>query len=308
MAHAPLRRLPARRTSISCAALLAWGAVAVWAGKAMAQEPLSPHYPYSTALPPGAVGAWRVERGGPIRGYFQQVELKAPEGVQIALAADGNFTESQDAPVKVGMLVAPVYRLKVTNVPNRDGEELFPTIEIVDRVYPPRGKHRQFPIPVELTETDLNLALDGNFVTRVIYIEDPTAALPRAEGQEQSWFDAGPGANPVEVADRLGRPVAILRMGGVTPDPFEGPDMRFLNGCPPFTVFQPYTQVTDAAREPSPAQASEEAATSEAPSQITRVARRPASRRAARVERLPAGGEASDEGPALETASVEGER
>ena len=35
------------------------------------------------------------------------------------------------------------------------------------------------------------------------------------------------------VADELGRPVAILRMGARLPDHPEGPDMQFLFGCPP---------------------------------------------------------------------------
>ena len=74
-------------------------------------------------------------------------------------------------------------------------------------------------MPVELTEEDLKLALAGKFVTRVIYLEDPRNALPvRDDPQEQTWFEAAPGQDPLAVADGLGRPVAILRMGGRLPD------------------------------------------------------------------------------------------
>ena len=61
-------------------------------------------------------------------------------------------------------------------------------------------------------------------MTRVIYLEDPDHALPVAEKpDEQTYFEVPPGDNPLDVADRLGRPMAILRMGGRVPDA-DGPD------------------------------------------------------------------------------------
>jgi len=41
--------------------------------------------------------------------------------------------------------------------------------------------------------------------------------------------------DPLEVADRLGRPVAIVRLGGRLPDAM-GPDQRFLYGSPPVLI------------------------------------------------------------------------
>ena len=49
----------------------------------------------------------------------------------------------------------------------------------------------------------------------MIYLEDPRHALPaRDNPQAQNWFEAAPGQDPLAVADGLGRPVAILRLGG----------------------------------------------------------------------------------------------
>lgn len=157
------------------------------------------------------------------------------------MAVAGDFDAPQVTPLRIGLLIAPVYRIKVSNLPGREGEEVFPTIELIDRLYPPRGQERRFPVPIELTEEDLQLALDGKYVTRVIYLEDPAMALPIAQrADQQEWFDAGPGVNPVQEADRWGRPLAILRMGGRVPDGRGGPDMTFLGGCPPFTFFRPW--------------------------------------------------------------------
>ena len=91
----------------------------------------------------------------------------------------------------------------------------------------------------ELTEEDLKLALSGRFVTRVIYIEDPLSALPVNENpREQRWFDAGAGADPLLTADTLGRPVAILRMGGRIPRHDLAED-DLIKGNPPLLYFHP---------------------------------------------------------------------
>jgi hypothetical protein len=177
------------------------------------------HYRHHSDLPPGAIGSAQLQRGGPLPGYFQPVEIKAPSGAEISLAAGNQFLESQPSPVKSGLLVGGVYRFRVSRIPHEPGREVFPTVEIIDRLYPPAGQERRFPIVVEITQEDLELALAGRFVTRVVYLEEPTAALPASEEAigGQNGFDAKPGDNPLEIADTMGRPMAILRMGAWLP-------------------------------------------------------------------------------------------
>ena len=130
--------------------------------------------------------------------------------------------------------------MRVTNIPNQQGLEVFPTIEVIDRTYPPVGLEFKFPIPIELTQEELEMAIDGKFVTRVIYLEEPGTAEPSAQGPgEQPYFEVGEGDNPLDVADRLGRPVAILRMGARVPDE-GGPDATFLYGSPALLKWHPY--------------------------------------------------------------------
>jgi hypothetical protein len=188
-------------------------------------------------LPPGMIGAQQVQRGGPLAGYFQPVQIKAPAGAMVSLAIDGQFSAQQRTPLTVAMLVAPVYRLRVTQIPNHIGEEVYPTVEVINRIYPPVGEEFRFPIPIELTQTELEMALTGKFVTRVVYLEDPQQALPIVQPaqNEQSYFEVRPTDDPLEVADRLGRPVAILRIGGRLPDS-AGPDVKFLYGSPPVLI------------------------------------------------------------------------
>jgi hypothetical protein len=197
-----------------------------------------PHHYFQRAdLPPGAIGSAQLMRGGPLPGHYQAVEISAPEGVQLALANQGFFEEPTPAPLRAGLLVGHVYRLKVTNIPLREGQELFPSIEMINRLYPPADAEARFPIPIELTRQEMEMALRGQFVIRVIYLENPRTALPQQEDPaEQRYFDVGPGQDPLEVADGLGRPMAILRIGSRVPelDQLSG---RFLFQCPPWVRY-----------------------------------------------------------------------
>jgi hypothetical protein len=118
-----------------------------------------------------------------------------------------------------------------------EGVEVFPTIELIDRLYPPAGQECRFPIPIDITEDDLKLAASGKFVTRVIYVEDPQKAYPAAENlQTQAWFEASSGEDPLAVADGMGRPVAILRLGARQPIQGHESDPAFFFGSPCFAA------------------------------------------------------------------------
>lgn len=234
----------AARSALGCTLWFACGALA------LAQGP-NAHYLQSAQMPPGAIGTEQLERGGPIRGYFQPVEIRAPQGALVSLAAEGQFLQGQEAPPPVGCLIGAVYRLRVTNIPQQTGAEVYPTLEVVNRTYPPRGQEWRFPIPIDISQNDLELALDGKFVTRVIYLEDPATALPIGEGERTQWFDVGSEEDPLYVADTLGRPVAVLRLGGRVPDVHAGPDLQFLFGCPPFLIRRPHYQLIEGVPVPT---------------------------------------------------------
>jgi hypothetical protein len=211
-----------------------------WLGAAAmlhAQQP-NVHYWHQGIMPPGAIGSRQLQRGGPLPGFFQPVEIKVPSGAQVSLTVDSQFDQPQANSRKAGMLIGAVYRMRVTHIRLAEGAEVFPTVEVVDRIYAPVGQELRFPIPIDITEEDLKLALAGKFVTRVIYLEDPRHALPAREvNKSQNWFEAAPGQDPLAVADGLGRPVAILRLGGRLPD--QGDDPFFFFGSPPFVACPP---------------------------------------------------------------------
>ncbi len=234
-----------RRIRVACVPAIA--ALACLAADTLPAQQPRVHYDHAGTLSPGAIGQGRLRRGGPLRGYVQPVEIKAPQGALISLAMDGQFDEGDGSPRLVGMYVSPVYRLKVTNIPLQPGHEVFPTIEIIDRMYAPRGKETRFPIPIDLTQEELEMALSGKFVTRVIYVEDTDTALPVAQaGNEQHWLEVRGSDDVLAEADKLGRPVAILRLGGRLPGA-EGPSQEFLFGSPPWMPLSPPEEIVGAA-------------------------------------------------------------
>lgn len=175
-------------------------------------------------------------RGGPLSGYFQPVEIRVPQGALVALSVVSAFDLDRPSSLAAGLLVGEVYRFRITDIPYQAGREVFPTIELIDRLYPPPGQSDRFSIPVSISEQELEMALEGKYVTRVIYLEDPNQATPQQQqAVEDVYFEVAPGQDPLVAADQLGRPVAILRIGGRVPSS-EGADQRFLYGKAPVRV------------------------------------------------------------------------
>ena len=189
-------------------------------GTANAQPPV--HYFHDANLPPGTVAYGQLQRHMLMRGYHQPVEVMVPKGARVSVNVGGQFDQPRQNSVVAGLQIGPVYQLKISNIPYYEGFEIFPTIEVINRLYPPEGKSTRFPIPIQFTQEELELALSGRYVTRVVYLEDHQTALPvQDDPSEQRYFEAGPGEDPLKVADSLGRPMLIMRMGSRVPSPEE---------------------------------------------------------------------------------------
>ena len=177
---------------------------------------------------------WRRTGGAKYRpqsGYVQPVRITVPAGAVLSLAYDGEFPVAT-TDLRAGLMLGQAYRLRITNIPRHEDQELYPSIEVIDRLHPPRGQKNRFPIPIEITQDDLELALRGSMIVRVIYLENPNEAFPRAEDDHQRYLDVLPSEDPLHVADELGRPMAILRLGSRVPLSSDI-DSTFLFGSPP---------------------------------------------------------------------------
>jgi hypothetical protein len=190
------------------------------------------HRVLSGDFPPGALGQARLAGRGPVACYFQPVLVSGPPSAQFSLPSGGAFLEPSPT-LSAGLMIGGVYRFRITSIPGAEGAELYPTLEVIDRTYPPPGLATHYPIQIQLDQDDFDAALDDRMVTRVIYLEDPQTATPLVQTAESNRpLEIAEYQDALEVADRLGRPVAILRIGSVAPPQVEDLMPQFFFGYP----------------------------------------------------------------------------
>src|SRR5690606_30030808 len=104
--------------------------------------------------------------------------------------------------------------LKLTDIPNYPGVELYPTIEVAPTVPRTEAFIAHNFIPFQLTDDDFKQVLSGNFVPKVIYLpnaEFQELALAGVETLVRTRLD--PGIDPIVEARRRGSILAIIRVG-----------------------------------------------------------------------------------------------
>lgn len=151
-------------------------------------------------------------------GQIQAVKVIAPDGVQLSVVNNGSFVATGGREQTVGMQLGSLYRFRISGIESATRFEFFPSVELLDLLHPPKGLENDFPIQVVINEVDIREVIAGRLVTKVIYLEDPEVALPRAgDKSEQPYFDVSATEDPVRAAEGLGRSMAILRIGSRIP-------------------------------------------------------------------------------------------
>ena len=184
-----------------------------------------------TGAAPGAavVGAGAVDAAAPPAGAaglepdVQVVRFQGPRGLVVDVLAPQPVpvpTGDGGGIITVGLKRGVGYRLRITNIPERPGAELFPVIEVVGHLHRPEGVDPgKYPIRVVFNQDDLEDTVDrSRLVTKVIYLEDPDQAIPFRMAKDQvPVLTLNPTEPPLRVASALGRPVAIVRLGARQP-------------------------------------------------------------------------------------------
>ena len=202
---------------------------------ATAQNPAdAPYYqPLNDRLPPGynAEILERVRRDD--AHWLQPVRVEVPTTAQVsAYSAAPEPLLTGDAPAQFSVSTGHLYRLRLAEMPEFPGLELFPSIEILDRLHPPEGLKESYPIPIVFDEADLRAAAEGLLVTRVIYLERPQIAASGDPLRSERAQTVAPGGNAIDLAARHGRPMVIVRIGGRVPSGPDSPPLFFGTGGP----------------------------------------------------------------------------
>lgn len=199
------------------------------------------HRLFSGDMPAGVIAATRQRlTPNPQPAYYQPIQFRGPDKTEFALAQYGTFDKGEKD-LMAGLRVGQVYRFRVSNIPFAEGVELYPTVEMVDRTYPPPGLATSYPIPINLDQDDLYAAMEGRLVTRVIFLEDPQTAVPLQQSPEgPNAIDVPEYQDPLQIADLRGRTVAILRIGSMAPPRAEVLKPQFFFGHPEWApIFKP---------------------------------------------------------------------
>jgi hypothetical protein len=177
-------------------------------------------HPLHHNAPPGQAAGWlnAINRYDPT--WLQPVRVELPTDGTVSVYSASQRPEAELAPpAQFSVSVGHVYRLRVADMPEFPGLEVYPTIELLDRLHPPLDRINDFPIPVVISEEDLRIALAGQLVTRVIYLEQPQLAAPLDPLRRDFPQSVDSDGNALLEADRRGRPMMILRIGSRTPTP-----------------------------------------------------------------------------------------
>ena len=87
-------------------------------------------------------------------------------------------------------------------------------------------------MPIQLTTDEIEFALAGRLVTKVIFLEQPQRAIPKQLDERSAVVTLPSGRNLLAEADRLGRPMIILRLGGRLPNMHGSDPVFFGTGAP----------------------------------------------------------------------------
>ena len=197
------------------------------------------YFPLNQRIPTGMAARWSA--------LTHPTSQCPPQLVQISLPGSGTVTFYQGSPhnpipvaspARAGMATGSVYRVRISDMPGFPGVELYPTIELIDRLNPPPGLAEEFPIPIEFTEDEIETVLQNRMVTKVVYLEHPDLAAPvnQTDGIHTEKFASN--VNLLQAADQRGRPMAIVRIGGRIPDP-RSPQDEFYSQSPLLVVTPP---------------------------------------------------------------------
>ncbi|MDR1963623.1 MAG: hypothetical protein LBQ50_07570 [Planctomycetaceae bacterium] len=133
-----------------------------------------------------------------------------------------------------------IYRLKLSNIPGRQGKELYPTLEIAPTMARTQAFLAHNSIPIEFTDNDFDQVFSGNFITKVVYLPNPEyQGLAMAGVGTLVNTQLEPGVDPIVEASNRGAILAVIRMGNKDLRNTVAEKQRLASLSPPFVVGLP---------------------------------------------------------------------
>ena len=148
-----------------------------------------------------------AKRTGVEKSLPMQVRLVGPAGAKVRRFEDNHITE-RELPCRLTFDKPGTYRLKLTNIPNRPGLELYPTVE----VYAATAKTTTFlmhnAVALEFTDAEIDKAVKGQLATRAVCLNqdgEQTFAITEAPTND----------DVVGLAMKKGPILLVARLGSI---------------------------------------------------------------------------------------------
>jgi uncharacterized repeat protein (TIGR01451 family) len=151
-------------------------------------------------------------------GWVQIVRFESPIGATVEIASTSGSV-ALEIPATIGLASGQPYRLRVSNIPDRPGITLYPTIQLLGYIMPPpQVDPAEYPIPIHFLDRDVDDVDAGRMLSNVVFLEDPLFALPVAfPPGEVPVLDVRAGEDPLIRASDLGRPIVLIQVGNRVP-------------------------------------------------------------------------------------------
>lgn len=143
------------------------------------------------------------------------LRIIGPAGTRTSFHPDCQRSVDVESPALVGARPGYIYQFRLSNLTQGKNIALYPTIEVIGTLrLPPPLNGLQFPVPIVITDQDVEQVLAGSYITKVIALENPDRAAPVATSSDRPLETVvPPERNLLEEAWLLGRPMVVLRIG-----------------------------------------------------------------------------------------------
>lgn len=147
-----------------------------------------------------------------------QIAFSGINGMHVTWDVSSFGTFDSEPIVSPGMYnfeMGKIYRLKLSDIPNRPELVLYPTLEVNPAIPRTRSYLDHNAIPVRFTDNDFDQVQGGNFVTKVIFLPAPEFQNLAVTGGVDTIVNTQlpAGADPVVEAQNRGAVLAVVRIG-----------------------------------------------------------------------------------------------
>jgi uncharacterized repeat protein (TIGR01451 family) len=172
-------------------------------------------------LPPAYFAVQEPGTGAPIPAPLVAAKFVTAKDVRATAYPGSPISRMYSASSVVGLRPGYAYRFELSNLPYHPGVSIYPEVEVRGVLVPRPGmRYMDYPLPITLSEFDIEKVLKGVVITKVIFLEDPDKALPAEVGRD-SPVEMPDGSEDAAVKAALanGRLMAIVRVGNLKPTP-----------------------------------------------------------------------------------------